>query len=212
MWGGWRRVFLIFAAVGLFCLPAEGVFALASALALMIQYLFLAHTPGWTVYYLEIQPVFAFVTAVGLWRAAVAASRALGRARTAAGPRGAWNLESACMLAVVLASLVPSALDAARIRDVRREQAGPQERFRALLRSLPGPSVVFVRYGRGHDPDRSLVVNEPEPARARVWVVHDRGEDDMRLLKLAPDRVPYLYDEAQGRLVPLPRAYGAAPL
>ena len=56
MWGGWRRVFLIFAAVGLFCLPAEGVFALASALALMIQYLFLAHTPGWTVYSSRFNP------------------------------------------------------------------------------------------------------------------------------------------------------------
>jgi hypothetical protein len=46
-------------------------------------------------------------------------------------------------------------------------------------------------------------MNEPDLAGARIWVVHDRGPDNARLLALAPDRVPYLYDEQSEKLVPL---------
>lgn len=204
MWGGWRRVFLIFAVAGLFSLSAESAFAVASALVLVVQYAFLAHAPGWTVYYLEIQPVLAFLTAAGLGLAASAAGARLRREQAVGSTR--WRgFEAACALGVVLAGLVPAALNASRIRDVKRTEAAALERFRSLLRSLPERSVVFVRYGPDHDPHRSLIVNEPDLARARVWVVHDRGEDDTRLLGLAPDRVPYLYEESGRTLRPLPR-------
>jgi hypothetical protein len=52
----------------------------------------------------------------------------------------------------------------------------------------------------------SLTNNDPDPRSARVWAVHDLGEENLRLLQAAPDRTPYLYEERpDGRyLMPLP--------
>jgi hypothetical protein len=36
-----------------------------------------------------------------------------------------------------------------------------------------------------------------------VWIVHDLGPENAKLLALAPDRVPYLYVEERRRLMPL---------
>ncbi len=47
------------------------------------------------------------------------------------------------------------------------------------------------------------MANEPDLARARLWLVHDRGPDNARLLELAPERLPFLYDEARRVVAPL---------
>jgi hypothetical protein len=52
----------------------------------------------------------------------------------------------------------------------------------------------------------SLVENVPDLDRARTWVVYDRGVENEALLRLAPDRTPYLFDQARHSLVPLDRA------
>jgi hypothetical protein len=56
------------------------------------------------------------------------------------------------------------------------------------------------------DPGLSFVKNAPLQDTARVWSAYDRGEDNARLLRLAPDRVPYLFDMGAGRIVPLAEA------
>ncbi len=71
---------------------------------------------------------------------------------------------------------------------------------------------MFVRYAPGHNPHMSLVANGADLEHARVWVVYDRRGDNARLCRMAPDRVPYLYDEASRRLLPLPRDCGAPSL
>jgi hypothetical protein len=65
--------------------------------------------------------------------------------------------------------------------------------------------MLFVRYGPHHNPNRALIENTPDLTRDRVWVVYDRAEDNLRLLRAAPERTPYLFDEgawALYRLVP----------
>ena len=56
-----------------------------------------------------------------------------------------------------------------------------------------------------HNPHRSLIENPPDFARARIWVARDRGADDLRLIAVAPDRAPYLFDEASWTLYRLQR-------
>jgi hypothetical protein len=65
---------------------------------------------------------------------------------------------------------------------------------------------VFGRKGKSQTLAQSLFVNEPDLNHARIWIVHDRGKENARLVALAPDRAPYVYDEQRGKLVPLDAA------
>ena len=58
------------AALALITTSAPIWFALGTAVLLVLAYLCVGHAPQWTVYYVEIQPVLAFVTAVAWWRVA----------------------------------------------------------------------------------------------------------------------------------------------
>jgi hypothetical protein len=62
-----------------------------------------------------------------------------------------------------------------------------------------------VRYEPNHNFHSSLIVNEPDLERARSWIVYDRGPENARLMRLAPDRAAYLFDEATHTLTALPR-------
>jgi hypothetical protein len=54
-----------------------------------------------------------------------------------------------------------------------------------------------------------VINNEPDLPRARIWIVYDRGSDNARLLAIARDRTPYLYDEARGALIRMPASSAA---
>jgi hypothetical protein len=74
----------------------------------------------------------------------------------------------------------------------------------AAVRTLPPkPSIIFVRYAPDHYAHLSLVRNDPFLAESGRWFVYDRGPENARLIAAAPDRVPYLADEASERFVPL---------
>jgi len=80
-------------------------------------------------------------------------------------------------------------------RDYQLDRRREQVSFRSGVSKLPGTQIiVFVRYGPNHNVDRSLVINSPDLAAMRVWTVHDRGPDDLQLIRLAPKRIPYLFD------------------
>jgi hypothetical protein len=78
-------------------------------------------------------------------------------------------------------------------------------------------TIVFVRHAAGDDVNMSLVQNVPDLEAAPVWVVHDRGSEDLELLALAPRRATYLWHEGQvnGRMVwsidPVTRSYLEQP-
>ena len=89
----------------------------------------------------------------------------------------------------------------ARTREGKRAAMAGQRTFRETLSKLPGQqAIVFVRYAPSHNPHRSVIANDADLVNARVWLVYDRGADNERLLRTAPNRVPYVFDEASGTI------------
>jgi hypothetical protein len=91
--------------------------------------------------------------------------------------------------------------DAAAAREGLSERRAYHRGVRRALSRIPEErAIVFVRYHPQHSPYYSLIENPPDHEAARLWIVRDRGEDNDRLLRLAPERAPYLLDEAAGTL------------
>lgn len=194
----WRFALAPFFLVGVLALDARGRFALAWPLALFALHLPRAHFSNWSVYYVEILWIVALATAVGIGAALRAV---LGEHRRAA------------RIAVTGALLVALAISSVAVGEPRLQAWNAQRRayflaFRARLAELPRDerTVVFVRYGPEHSPHLSLIENPPDFERERHWIARDRGDDNRRLLAVAGDRVPYLFDEATFRLLPLAQA------
>ncbi|MFL5540001.1 MAG: hypothetical protein ACJ8J0_13505 [Longimicrobiaceae bacterium] len=176
----------------------QGATAVAAMVGVMFAaYLAYEHRAVWTLYYVELIPGVAYLCAVGFGRIV----ERVGRGRPEPGRRAA----RAALLAA--GALLPAAVANAAIEHVG--SGARQAYFRAFERRVAaapgGRLLVFIRYGPHHSVHLSLVRNEPDPAAARVWRVYDRGADDLRLMRAAPDRVPYLFDEASGRLFRIAR-------
>jgi hypothetical protein len=187
---GGSCILLAFALLGATLMPREGILALITGVFLLAGYLIYAHLATWSIYYLEVQPVLAAATGIGL----AAAIGAL-----------AGNVPRVASALLVLVLAIFGILDVASVRS-EKEQSGPRsKRLRAALASLPEArsSVVFVRCTPGADPHEGLVQNGPGLERARIWLVHDLGERNRDLRSLSPGRDPYLYDETHGRLTPV---------
>jgi hypothetical protein len=173
----------------------EGWFAIGTALLLTILYLSMAHPLDWTVYYLEIFPLVPFLTALGISAIAVALRAPSGRmmrpVASAWGPR-----QSLGIALIVLVLLWPASADTRYAHRWQKIAQVYQRSFRRLVATIPEPrAIVFVRYGQGHDPNHSLIANDPDVANARLWVVYDRGAQNAELAALAPTRATYLFDE-----------------
>ncbi|MGH9368535.1 MAG: glycosyltransferase family 39 protein [Thermoanaerobaculia bacterium] len=204
-WGSGREPLGLAALLGALELDRTGVFALVSALGLVAAYLSFAHSPAWTPYYLEIQTFLSFLTALGLCGVVASvgalAARQEQRERRARGPASLqarlWALLLAAVLVGALGQVGPE-------RAAMLEKAGYEASFRRRIEELPdGRSIVFVRYAPAHDVHRSLVANVPDLDTARTWIVHDLGDHDADLARLAPERAPYLYDETLGSFRPI---------
>ena len=185
---------------GAWLMPREARVGLATACLLVLLYLGYAYPPGWVGYYLDAVPVLAFATAYGVARVA--------RALWLQGPlrKDRPVLYAATAVCVILGCIwlvhAVAAVPAARRRNIA--VLSPYAAFAKTLSRIPSArSIVFVRYPSYHSWRRSLIANEPDLDRARVWIVHDRGPDNARLLAFAPDRDAYLYDEQRGVLEPL---------
>jgi hypothetical protein len=204
MWAT-REFFIPFGALGLLAGSAEIWFAVVSAFALFAAYLTFGHPPAWTVYYVEIQPVLACASALGVWRAIRFITEGGSPLRRRAPSPSARTALAMGALTVVLLPYVSRSVPT--VRDGRMEDSEYHRNFRALVASVPGDHIiVFVRYRPNHVPHHSLITNEPDFAHARVWTAYDYGTDDLRLMHLAPDRVPYLFDDARQTMIPLDRA------
>lgn len=204
LWGGarWRAVLALFGAIGFLGLDRRGWFAVLWALAPFAAYLLYAHPPHWAVYYHETQPVLAFLTALGLWRALVeVVSRSVGPGRA---PRALPV--AAAGLAALLVGL--GIRDTASLRPEIQKRCAYTRAFASTLGAIHEPkAVVFVRYHPRHNPHLSLIENPPDFGRARIWIARDRGEDNLRLIARAPDRVPYLFDEVSNTLFRLEKRH-----
>ncbi|HEX5409140.1 MAG TPA: glycosyltransferase family 39 protein [Gemmatimonadaceae bacterium] len=209
-WGLGRWPLALFALVGVLSASTEVLFALASCAIVIGGFLFFVFYPGWSAYYVELLPVFAYITALGIWRTfAFVRSHRLraGQFSPAASSPGA-AVAVLLFIMLTIPRLVESVSWGREFQlDRRREQVS----FRLGASKLPGKQiVVFVRYGPTHNVDRSLVINAPDLNAMRVWAVHDRGLDDLHLIRLAPDRVPYLFDGARNSFTQIDTAELAA--
>lgn len=189
LWGGTQVALVPFFVLGLFASGRALRFAAVSALLLFGTYLTYAYDAPWTIYYLELTTVVAAITATGLWRAITfATSRSADAA--IAGRRAA--------LAALLVGIAAAALAVPRVNLWRAKHALINQiraRFEEAIESLPASkSIVFVHYSTRWF-HLSIVLNSPDLARERVWVVHDMGARNARLLALEPDRTPFLFDE-----------------
>jgi hypothetical protein len=187
---------MVFAALGLLTLDGVAAFALASALGLLLLYLYFATPPAWTLYYYESVPVYAYLTAAGLaWAISL-----LGRPRgTAPAPAFAWSSRrwGTVLVGTALAISVPGLIATHRIRREHHRIRLVYREFELARQRISAPrAVLFVHYATAHDPNVSYVKNVLDPNAERVWVVFDRGpEENAKLLALAPDREAFIFDE-----------------
>jgi dolichyl-phosphate-mannose-protein mannosyltransferase len=201
MWAT-RAMFLPLAAIGLLTANPVVWFAVLSAVLLVLGYLCVGHHPLWTVYYIEIQPVLAFLTALAWWRLVSVVGN-----RRFSWPKDTFAITPGAVFGLLVGVIVLMPYIAGYVphfAESNRDSQAYQRDFRELLKLLPDArSMVFVRYAPKHNPFNSLVTNEPDLDRARVWKVHDRGADNIRLLRLDPSRTPWLFDDEHRVLVML---------
>jgi hypothetical protein len=208
MFSGWRTPFVLFAILGVFAMPGAGRFAAGLSLSLLLAYAFHAHWPYWTVYYFEGYPAIVFASAVGLWAFSerVVRSRHPVWKQFPSAPVIDVRVRAAVVTLCVLV-LIPAMIILPRYRAAWRRGTIYQRQFATALavveRESPR-SIVFVDYGKNHDVHSSLVWNVPDFASAKTWIAYERGPDDLRLMRLAPDRRAYIFKADQGRLTRLP--------
>ena len=193
-----RVILVVFGVIGLFAITAELAFGLGAAAVLLACYLWFNHGSSWTVYYVEVQPVLAMIVALGLWRVMqlrLPNADVRGRTRVVAPFVAGVSLLMMVLLAEFTRVIVTQA------HAVAAAAQRYQRAFLASVDRIPAKrSIIFVRYSPRHDPHLSLIFNDPDLAGAPHWFVYDRGADNARLLRAAPDRVPFLYDEESGVL------------
>jgi hypothetical protein len=188
--GGWRAALAPVVLVAVLSPLPELLFAMATALLVLVAYLAYAHVPQWTVYYLELIPVMSFAAAIGLDRAMRWVAQ---RVRPTPLPAEAGALAAALVLVI---SLWPSAreVDAYR-RRIEHLTAYQREYFDAMRAIPEAKALVFVKYGKGHKPHYSLIRNVADPARAHVVTAYDLGPAANDSVRAAfPDRTVYLLD------------------
>lgn len=191
----WIALLLPLALLGTITMPAAGVLALVAAGLLFLVYLAYPHPLSWMVYYLEIVPVVAFAIAVGMVTLGRSGSRLFPRSRGLRRALAAYAWIAFVVWFIGAVQLLPWA------RRKMRGSGAAIERFFAQLHRVHAPkAIVFVRYSPSHPVFQTLIMNEPDLAGARIWVVNDRGSDNRRLQALASDRVAFLYDQANDNL------------
>jgi hypothetical protein len=198
-----RAMLLALTSLALITTSLSFWFAMGTSLLLVLAYLSYAHAAQWSVYYMEIQPVLAFATAVAWWRvASLIADR-----RLVWPLRDAPTVSSGATLGVMLSLILLLPYSTRMVASTAAGKAESQQYhrdFRDLLALVPNDHImVFIHYGSNHNPHRALVTNEPDLASARAWTVYDRGVDNIRLMRLDPHRTPYLFDDVHGALIPL---------
>jgi len=205
LWSGWRSPLRYSALLGVFLVTPEGAFALVTSLLLVLSYLVYAHQSAWTLYYLEAEPVLSFVAALGLV-SLIGMMAGILRAAGIRSRRG-FALSVGLLYYLMVVWAVPrSIINVMQASELEQRLSVEARLFRAAIARLPTErSIVFVRYGPRHDMHRSLIWNEPDLDHAPVWVVYDRGSENGELMKLAPQRSAYLYEESKHKLTPLAR-------
>ena len=132
-------------------------------------------------------PVLAFATALGVLRILELGAHRLSSSRA----------RLTLVAAMVLAMAYPTVVTLRQVRAQIVADHGYYDSFRASLPSDADSAIVFVRYAPSHNDGLSLVRNVPDFRSARIWTAYDRGAENAQLLRLAPRRKAYLFDEGE---------------
>jgi len=189
MWYDWRGGLALVALLGLAGAPIELWVGLGALALQLLLYLLYAHPPNWSLYYTEGLPVLAFATALGV--PVILSLGTRGRVPSAA------RLIAGAALFLML--LYPAWVTMHQVRAQITTDHQYYDAFQGSLPPLPDSTsraLVFVRYSRGHNDGLSLVRNVPDLNGEAIWVAYDRGAENTKLMAIAPNRVPYLFDEA----------------
>ncbi|MFH1679595.1 MAG: glycosyltransferase family 39 protein [Candidatus Eisenbacteria bacterium] len=163
------------------------------AFSLLMHAAYLLYWFPWGPYYHEITPLLIALPLLGAREMMERATRE--------------RRAGAALAALLLLGLTVGAAGA-RLPfqiDFRREKAASHARFERLVeRRTPPGSILFIRYGRNHNPDIDLINNEPDLSRAERIYVYDLGEERNRALHDTQfaGREPYHLDEGLRSVVP----------
>ena len=192
---GWRVILVPLAIAAAFMAGVPGAVAAATAVLNFLGYLLFAHPVNLTVYYVESYAVFALLGAIGLKRLLIGPD---------VGPETADVRRRSLAFFLCIVVLAAGAGDLYRYREHVALFSALKRHFRQRIEAIPGPSIVFVRYGIGGS-FGNLVENGPDLARQKVWIARDLGsEADRKLMAVAPDRIPYLWDDGRQTLTRMP--------
>ena len=101
------------------------------------------------------------------------------------------------VVALALVAMAPAARTWRQIRAHIDADHAYFERFDELAARIPDErALVFVRYAPDHHEDYALVRNPPGHEDARLWIVFDRGAENEGMIRRAPERRPWLFDES----------------
>lgn len=183
--GSWAGAVAVVAPIGFLLLGGSVAAFFASSVALFFGvYTLMPHTPGWTIYYLELFPIVGAAVAIVVSRI----------------PRRLLPIALVAFTVIVVGNLAqwPNRKEFKSIPTARQRLA------QALVRELPDPRVViFVRRDIAYNPHFTLWDVLGPPSTTPTWIVRDLGrEADLALLQKADGRRSYLLDEMQMTLRP----------
>ncbi|MDQ3950858.1 MAG: glycosyltransferase family 39 protein [Gemmatimonadota bacterium] len=204
---GWRVGLAPLILLGALVMPAAGILAFGMSIGLLVAYAFHSHWPQWSQYYLEAAPGYAFALAAGIWGLASWVIRGWPTVRRRTLWDGAEPRVAVAAVVTTVALGIPGLLRIPTTVSRYQSEVAYQRRFGQALRLVrkePHKTIVFVDYGPNHNAHFSLVRNVPNLTDARTWIVYERGRDDLRLMRLAPERRAYIYHADDGRLTRLP--------
>jgi hypothetical protein len=198
----WRGGLIPFVLVAITVMPIELACVAVCCGALLAAYVTYPHDPRDTIYAMEAQAGVIVLAAFGVCAAfALIGQQWLRRNPEETSNEAASRFVGWCVIALVLIALPPTLTSLRVARDQHEAAALPQRRFRALIDALPARrSIVFVRYAADSACGQTLIENHPPLATARAWIVYDRGEEDAQLLRVAPGRVPFVFDASSWQL------------
>jgi hypothetical protein len=204
---GWRTGLVPLILLGALVMPTAGILALGMSIGLLLAYAFHSHWLQWSQYYLEAAPGYAFALAAGVWGLASWIIRGWSTVRRRRVWDGAEPRVAVATLVTTVALGIPGFFRMPVTVSRYQTEVAYQQRFGAALQLVNKErekAIVFVEYGPSHNAHFSLVRNVPNLADARTWIAYERGRDDLRLMRLAPERRAYIYHADDGRLTRLP--------
>jgi len=204
---GWRLGLIPLILLGALVMPAAGILAFGMSIGLLLAYAFHSHWPQWTQYYLEAAPGYAFALAAGIWGVASWVIRGWPSIRHRTLWDGAEPRVAVAAVVTAVALGIPGLLRIPVSVSRFQTEVAYQRRFGQALRLVQKDShkaILFVAYGPNHKPLFPLIRNVANLADSPTWIAYERGRDDLRLMRLAPERRAYIYYADDSRLTRLP--------